>query len=84
MSITVHWSNRPPLTLRMCPVDNILVHLGPEKSWVGVFLHEAVDSTLYLIEAGCCGICQALFGLLPGAVVNVYLSESGWEKKYFV
>lgn len=58
----------------MCPVDYILVHLGPEKSWVGVFLHEAVDFTLSLVEAVWFGICQALLGPFPGAVVKVYLS----------
>lgn len=58
----------------MCPVDYILVHLGPEKSWVGVLLHEAVDFSLDLVEAGGGGVCQALLGLFPGAVVNVHLA----------
>lgn len=58
----------------MRPVDNILVHFGPEESWVGVFFHEAVDFSLDLVEAGWGGILQTLLGLLPGAVVNVYLS----------
>lgn len=70
-----YWSNRPPLTLRMCPVDNILVHFGPEKSWVRVFLHEAVDFTLDFIETGWSGIWQALFGLFSCPVVNVHLSR---------
>lgn len=69
------WSNRPPLALCMRPVDHILVHLGPEESWVGVFLHEAVDFSLDFVEAGWGRILQALLGLFSGAVVNVYLSQ---------
>lgn len=67
------WSNRPPLALCVRPVDYILVHLGPEESWVGVFLHEAVYFSLDVIEAGWGRILQALLGLFSGAVVNVYL-----------
>lgn len=67
-------SDRPPLALCMCPVDYILVHLGPEESWVRVFLHEAVDFALDLVEAGWRRICQTRLCLLPGTVVNVYLS----------
>lgn len=67
------WSDRPPLALCMCPVDHILVHLRPEEPRVGVFLHEAVDFSLDLVQAGWGGVCQALFGLFSGAVVNVYL-----------
>lgn len=57
------------------PVHHILVHLGPEESWVGVFLHEAVDFALDFVEAGWGWILQALLGLFPGAVVNVYLKK---------
>lgn len=78
------WLNRPPLALWMCPIDNILVHLGPEKSWVGVLLHETVDLSLDLIEAGRGGICQALLGPLPGAVVDVHLSGKRAGKTYYL
>lgn len=69
------WSNGSPLALGMCPVDHILVHLGPEESWVGVSLHEAVDFSLDFIEAGWGWILQALLGLLPSSVINVHLPE---------
>lgn len=69
------WSNRSPLALCMCPFDHILVHLGPEESWVGVSLNEAVDFSLDFVEAGWGWILQALLGLFPGAVINVYLPE---------
>lgn len=59
----------------MCLFDQILVHLGPEESWIRVSLHEAVDFSLDFIEAGWRWILQALLGLLPGAVINVYLPE---------
>lgn len=59
----------------MCPVDHILVHLGPEESWVGVFLHETVDFSLDFVEAGWRRILQALLGPFSGAVINVYLPE---------
>ncbi len=66
-------SNRLPLALCLRLVDHILVHLGPEESWVGVSLHETVHFSLDVIEAGWGGILQALLGLFPCAVVNVYL-----------
>lgn len=69
------WSNRSTLAFSMCPVDHILVHFGPEESWVGVSLHEAVDFSLDLVEAGWGWILQALLDLLPGAVINVHLQE---------
>lgn len=59
----------------MRPADHILVHFGPEESWVGVSLHEAVDFSLDLIEAVWGWILQALLDLLPGALVNVHLQE---------
>lgn len=68
------------MSSRLCPVDYILVHLGPEKPWVGVFLHEAVDFTLDFIEAGWGGIRQALLSLLPGTVVNVNLPGQREER----
>lgn len=58
----------------MSLVDHILVHLGPEESWVGISFHEAVDFSLDFIKAGWGRILQALFGLFPDAVINVYLS----------
>lgn len=63
------------LAFSMCPVDHILVHFGPEESWVGVSLHEAVDFSLDLVEAGWGWILQALLDLLPGVVINVHLQE---------
>lgn len=71
------WSNGPPLALCVRPVHHFLVHLGPEESWVRVFLHEAVDFGLDFVEGRRGRILQALLGLFPGAVVNVDLPGDG-------
>lgn len=70
-------SHGPPLVVCMRPVHNVLVHLGPEESWVRVFLHKAVDLGLDLVEAGWGRILQTLPGPLSGTAVNVHLPERG-------
>lgn len=66
-------SDRSALALCVYPADHILVHLGPEESWVGVSLHQAVDFCLHFVEAGRGRILQALLGLLSGSMINIYL-----------
>lgn len=70
-----HWtgSHRSALALCVSPADQVLVHLGPEESWVGVSLHQAVDFCLDFVEAGWGRILQASLGLLSGSMINIYL-----------
>lgn len=78
LSILCGWweLNRSPLALRVCPVDDVLVHFGAEEARVRVLFHQAVDLGLDLIQAGRGGLHQeGLLGLLPRAVVNVNLSR---------
>lgn len=66
-------SKRPTLAVGMRPVNQILVHFGPEEPRVGVSLHEAVDFSLNLVEACRRRILQALLGLFSGAMVDIHL-----------
>lgn len=67
--------NGSPLALRVCPVDDVLVHFGAEEARVRVLFHQTVDLGLDLVQAGRGGIHQeGLLGPLPRAVVYVNLS----------
>lgn len=67
--------NRLPLTVHLCPVHNLLIKFWAKKPRVGVFLHEAVDLGLDLIETGWCWFQKFQSGLFPGPEVYVNLKK---------
>lgn len=76
--------NRLPLTVHLCPVHNLLIKFRAKKPRVGVFLHEAVDLGLDLIETGWCWFQKLLSGLFPCPEVYVNLKKRVKGHKGFI
>lgn len=56
------------------------VGLREQESGAGVSLHQQVNVSLGLIEAGCCRFLQGIPDLLPDVLVDVDLGENTSEE----